>query len=454
MIDINRTKLFLLFIVIFALPFNSLPINILGQLSHEGAFYPLLTLVLIFCFQFVRNTVMKHEIIIHNKVLVVLIILFCIYTIYILLFNYYDISKNEYMDKFGVKRFVFQYFQLLFGFIVMFAIASTIYCKRQFETIMRIISIAVMLFILFAIFQFLAYEFQGIFLNLYQMIGKVIYPEGLIEWTLERRHALHSVTQEPSFLSMYLSVMAPFVIARAIKKKKYILLTLLTLVIIMSKSRTGYVIYTFELFLFFYFFKYHIIKLKYVLLLSLFVFIFILITLATPLSEIYFSLFDLEDNTSNAARYAASYSSLMLWWNNNILFGIGLGQTGFNSIQYLPDWGFISGDVHDTVNEKRWPPIHNMLVRMLVEVGLIGFTLFLSIYMYILRQTYKIVSYKYMKNFEVDLLGYAVIVSLVCSFLIMFNKELLSNFNIWITWGLALAYININKRDLKHVKTI
>lgn len=454
MVDIQRTKLFFLFITLFALPFNSLPIDKFGQLSHEGAFYPLFILVLIFCFQFIRDMVIKHEIVIHNKALVVLIILFCIYAVYILVFNYYDISENVYMGKFGIRRFIFQYLQLLFGFLVVFSIASTIYAKGQFETIVRFINIVVMLFILFAVFQFLAYEFQGVFLDLYKIVGKTIYHEGIIEWALERRHALHSVTQEPSFLSMYLSVMAPFVIARSIMRKKYVLLAFLTLVIIMSNSRTGYMIYTLELLLFFYFYKYHVIKLKYVLLMSLFAFIFMLMILATPLSEIYFSLFDLEDNTSNAARYAAGYSSLMLWWNNNIFFGIGLGQTGFNSIQYLPDWGFISGDVHDTVNEKRWPPIHNMFIKLLVEVGLIGFTLFLSIYMYILHQTYKIISYKYIKNLEVDLLGYAVIVSLVCSFLILFNRELLSNFNIWVTWGLALAYITINKREITHAKTI
>lgn len=452
MINIQKIKFFFLFIVSFALPFNSLPLKFskLGHLSSAGAFYPLFMLVAMYCLQIIRRIITRKQIVIKNNLLVGFVTIFLTYILFVLIYNLDNISQNEHMGVLGLTRFYVSYRLLLFGFLVMFAIASTVISIEHFQRIVRIISIVMTLFILFAIFQFIAYEYKGIFLDIYRIIGSYIYPEGLLEWALERRHALHSVTQEPSFLAMYLSVMTPFIITHSIKHKRYVLLSLITIVIIMSKSRTAYVIYTFELFLFFYFLKYYLIKLKYLLSASLLLAIFILIIFMTPLSTVFLSLIDME-NSSNAARYAAAYSSLMVWWNNNILFGVGLGQTGFYSIQHLPDWGYLTGDIVDTINGERWPPIHNLLVRLLVETGLIGIMLFFAIYMYLIYQTYRIVSFKYRKNFEADLLGYAVIISLIASFLIMFNQELLFNFNIWVTWGLGLAYITMSKNEVQNI---
>lgn len=219
----------------------------------------------------------------------------------------------------------------------------------------------------------------------------------------------------------------------------------------MSLSRTGYVIYSFQVFLLFFLFKYKYFTLKKFLIYILLLIPILVVVSLTPFIDTFLSLFDIENNGSNAARYAGAYSAIEVWLHNNIFFGVGLGQTGFHSIQYLPNWGFLSADVYDTVNDLRWPPIHNLLIRVLVEIGLIGFIFWVGMFIYFLKKVHFIIYIKYKYLGYIDWLGYAIFVSLIGVFLSMFNRELFTNMIIWIVLGIALSYIKINIKS-KEIK--
>jgi len=443
---------FLFIIALILLPFNGLPLTILGEGSKEGALYPLIILVFIFIFQ---NSIIRINSNIYiQRILfkfIIFVLFFFIYIFFVYFFNYEVISNVYYMERTGNIRFFQQITQLGLGFLILFSISFYLNSEQKMFSMVKALRYIIIFYILFSLFQFIAYTFNGFTLTIYRIIGNYIYPEGLVEFALERRHALHSVSQEPSFLSMYLSFVSPFAIAYALLKKRFLILFLITLIILMSLSRTGYVIYSFQVFLLFFLFKYKYFTLKKFLTYILLLIPILVVVSLTPFIDTLLSLFDIENNGSNAARYAGAYSAIEVWLHNNIFFGVGLGQTGFHSIQYLPSWGFLSGDVYDTVNGLRWPPIHNLLIRVLVEIGLIGFIFWVGMFIYFLKKVHFIIYIKYKYLGYIDWLGYAIFVSLIGVFLSMFNRELFTNMIIWIVLGIALSYIKINIKS-KEIK--
>lgn len=434
----------LVILSLILLPFNGLPFHLLGEGSKEGAIYPLIILSLVFVLHNII-TPCKHI----KKIsfyLLIFIFIFFIFIFIVYYFNYVTISNVHYMNRTGNLRFIQQIVQLLLGFLIVFSVSLYLNSKKKLLLMVKYQRLIIIFFISFSFFQFIAYTFNGPILEIYRMIGEYIYREGVLEFALERRHALHSVSQEPSFLSMYLSFSAPFVIAFSLYKKYSILPIFIILVVIMSFSRTGYVIFGFQFFILLFFFNYKYFTLKKFLIYLFLVLPILIIVSMTPILDVFLSLFDIENNGSNAARYAGIYSALSVWLNNNLFLGIGLGQTGFHSIEYLPSWGFLSGDVHDTVEGLRWPPIHNLLVRVLVETGLIGFFLWISLFIFFIQKVHSIVYIKYKYFGYEDWLGYAIFTSLLGVFLSMLNRELFTNMIIWSILGISLSYIKINTK--------
>ena len=82
----------------------------------------------------------------------------------------------------------------------------------------------------------------------------------------------------------------------------------------------------------------------------------------TPVAEVLISIQDVEENTSNAARFAGAVAATYLWFDSDLFWGIGLGQAGFYLTEYLPVWGFISGEIQEVSSGERWPFIHNLLI--------------------------------------------------------------------------------------------
>jgi len=433
----------LLLLAIFLLPFNALPIYVFGSLSSEGAFYPLLIMVTLTIIKVLNRG--KFQTL--DKTLYKLTVLLCAFSIIVAIYNIGTIISASYMGRVGVTRFVEQFFQLILGFLIVYSVALAIDTEYKLYRLIKFISLVMAGFIAFGFFQLLAYKTGGVLLQLHDAIGKVIFHEGISE-LMQRRGGIHSVSQEPSLLSMYFAVMGPYVLVFSIKTKRYHIAILMAVLLVFSFSRTGYVIFflLFTLILILFNFKYLNLS-KFVFSIPLVVAILGLLAI-TPALDVFLSLMDTEESGSNAARYAASFAAILLWLDNNIWLGIGLGQTGFHSVEYLPAWGFISGEIQDISNGERWPFIHNLLVKLLVENGIVGLGLWFMIYMTFLKKINHINKLNGMLRKKDSWVGYGVFASVVGSFLIMFNRELLSNMNIWISLGIALAYIRLQSDKL------
>lgn len=421
------------------LPFNALPIYFFGSISSEGAFYPLLILV---AFVFAKVLITQRFKVI-DKTIIGIMLLIISFSIVSFLANLNMIAEASHMGRFGVIRFTEQLFQLSLGFIITYSVAYTINSERQLYQVVKFLVIVMAAYVIFGFFQFAAYNFGGGLNSLHAVLGKVFFHSGIPE-SMSERGRIHSVSQEPSLLSMYIAVISPYIIGYSIKTKRYYHVVFMTLLLLMSFSRTGYVVYVLLAIILFMLFKFGYLNTSKFIYTIPAIVLFLAILLATPMVGIFTSLIDVGENGSNAARYAGVFSAILLWWDNNIWLGIGLGQTGFHSTNYLPAWGFISGEIQDIANGERWPFIHNLLVKILVENGLIGLFLWLSLFVAVLIKINRINYKNFTQNKPNRWLGYSAFASIAACLLIMFNRELLSNMNIWISLGLALAFIKLS----------
>jgi O-antigen ligase len=427
-------------IAILLLPFNGLPIYFLGSLSSEGAFYPLFILVVITFFRQASRGVLRRI----DKEIWILITAICFFSLISFFVNIDAIRSAEYMERYGINRYVQQFLQLLMGFMIAYSIAQAIDTERKFYRLIKVIVIVMSGVCIFGFFQLLAYNIGGSISDIHGQIGQLIFHEDITESAAMTGGRLHSVSQEPALLCMFVAVMAPYVITYSVATKRYYHIFFMTILVIFSYSRLGYVVYILLLTLLV--FLHHK---KYISTSKLFVFIpFIFVmfvgVIITPVADIVVSLGDIENNTSNAARYASPVSAVLLWLESNIYFGVGLGQSGFYSREYLPIWGFISGEIQEVSDGARWPFLHNLLVKILVENGIIGLLLWISLFGTILVKLNRVNRCNLRNGNNTSWFGYAVFSSVFGSCLIMFNRELFSNMNIWVSLGLAIGYIRMH----------
>ena len=435
---------YLLLASLILLPFNALPLYALGSISSEGSTYTLLLLALYLAINIIFTGKLYY---LDKRIFYLFVALLC-FSLFVGLYNYGVISSSYYMGRYGVVRFLEQLFQLLFGIIITYAISFTIDSEYKLYKVIQFLAYVMLGYTLFGVFQFVAYNFGGIISSIHDFIGNIIFHNGIID-KMQGAGRIHSVSQEPSLLSMYMAVIGPFVLFYSLKTNRYYLIFLMLFVLFVSYSRIGYVIFLTIIILSVILSRFgHISFGKIFYSIPLVLLLFVIIVLS-PAIDVFLSLFDTTQSGSNAARYAASVAAILLWLDNNIWLGIGLGQAGFQLPDYIPVWGFISGEIQDVANGDRWPFMHNLLVKMLVENGIIGLVIWLSIFAVLLLKVNKIITLKKKMDDPNIWIGQAIFISLICGFLIMFNRELISNMNIWVCLGLATSYLRINHRLLK-----
>ena len=433
----RKLKLILLCIAIVLLPFNGLPLSFFGSLSAEASIYPLLALVGLSILSFTVSPRIK-------TIDMPLMAIACLLLVSSLISGFYNVSEilsASHLDKTGTERFVQQFTQLVFGFLIVSSIGSTIESQREFVLVTKVVVGTVWCVGLYAIFQLIAYKSGGALFQLHSSIGTLIYQDIFVTRSLDAGGRLHSVSQEPALLSMFLVVTAPYVIVFGVSTKRYYHCALVAAVIILTYSRLGYVAFIAVLLILYFLKSSKYLSLRKVLVFFPVAALLILSLMLTPVAEVLISIQDVEENTSNAARFAGAVAATYLWFDSDLFWGIGLGQAGFYLTEYLPVWGFISGEIQEVSSGERWPFIHNLLIKILLESGLVGFLLWVLFFVLLLSRVNALNHAYSLQGVKGIWLGHAVYASLVGCVLIMFNRELFSNMNIWIGVGLAVCFI-------------
>ena len=95
-----------------------------------------------------------------------------------------------------------------------------------------------------------------------------------------------------------------------------------------------------------------------------------------------------DENVSNVTRLAAIRSGVSMF-RDQPLFGVGLGQYGFNYPAHLDAEDFRSWEVRLYVAdaEDLWPPAYSIHVRLLAETGVVGYAIWLALILPLLARS-------------------------------------------------------------------
>lgn len=303
------------------------------------------------------------------------------------------------------------------------------------------------------------YHFIEPYVNIQMKLYEMDYPP--------RR--LVGFSKEGSTFGNYMSVIFPWIIMGLIyfnrKIVSFIMIFLSIVFIIFSYSRIAYGCIFLEIFVMLFWikkFRKRFIDFRGIGLFSVFFLLTIIFMvnmeflnldeLSLKITDVIFSFSDdVADNriASNVTRIGLQYAAFGIFIDNFIL-GIGLGQFQFHAIPYLPIWSYLSVEIQGFANagdKDYFYGTFNTHIRILAELGIIGFILWINI----IYQGFK--NYIYIiKNVEQDKKDIIklIIISYIASIISFINFDIFEFFYFWLL--LVLSSIIVYK--IKNNKNI
>ena len=282
------------------------------------------------------------------------------------------------------------------------------------------------------------------FLNLFNYLP-------FIEGRYNDRGRISSVSYEPPFLEIYLITIAGWMFSYIITSKsclRFMPALLILMLTFFSGSRTALIVITvqftiFLLYLYTYFgYKKRILSfLKYSFILIFTLGIFASIKFNKAINEKVKSLDflgNIKNNVSNKSRLGIQYTSLLVFTENPI-FGVGFGQQAYAARKLYPGWvkknnyEFII--FYDNQKVKSFPPGYNLYTRLLAELGLFGFAIFLYFQALILKKTYKLSKFQD-KNRQI--LGIILFITIVGLFINWMQIDTFRIYGVWLSMAILI----------------
>lgn len=441
----------LLFIIgVFFIPFNGEVISpILGEYKREAAAL----------FFFIGFFVWLVEVLLSKK-LTFPSKSFIPYSLYIFLawclatslLNYTSISQNHFKYTGGLERFFRQYFSLILSFVVLFFFFVQVFKKmplqKVFFTVRKVFLMSLLFVFAFGLIEYgvIAYGI-GAFRTV--MSGLDYLPFIYVSYHVDR---ISSITLEPPNLAIYLITVAGFMFSYILTEKnklKFIPLIIVLVLAFMSGSRTASVAVLVQ-FLFFclYFFKHR--KFQHYIVYTLPVVIVIvsglfIYTNGSVFNEVYKRAESLNfkdnltENVSNRSRFGIQYASLRVFQENPIT-GVGFGQQTYHNRYYYPPWATTNNYEfqlwYKNPNEPSFPSGYNLYTRLLSEVGIVGFLLFVTILGILFYKSYKIYRLEHAIH---KIIGFSLLITFLGFSLNWFQIDSFRMFGFWI--AVALTYL-------------
>ena len=456
---VEKILKYLFAISIILIPFDNLPYfkNILGELSFKGSVYPFILIIIIF----IINSIMLKEIYINMKKQYYLIFIFIGWVFLSSFINFNSIITNNLKQRTGVEKFLLQGLVLIFMFMVMYVTEALISSKKiSIQDLRKYILFSSIPVAIYGFIELL--NLVGIF-NLNSFIENVSYCIQTYHRGEVYYKGVRSVTGEVSYFAMYLAFALPWIGSFIFTEKNKVrrigssfLLLVLLILMIFSKSRTAYAIIFIQIFLFITFILlFKVEKNNKILLikgLGIVCTIFLLFNF-TKLNDIggdpnsvskisikslIISLTD-PNNMSNVARGGMQQAAIKMGIDSPI-FGVGLGQYGFNTEDYISERAKESDEVKWWISDlaetrESWPPAFSIYPRVLAEQGVVGLFLCSVFIINILKNFIKILWKR-----ENDILGIALIVSYLCVLVSWWNFDTFASFGFWILTPFLVLY--------------
>lgn len=442
----------LLIATLLLLPFvTSINVNFLGGVGREGSFYPLFLGVSIWLLTVVF---FRCKIYLPQSWSFVALIIFLFVTVLSGLFNLTLLSQAVFQGVTGTRRYLLQTAGLGFYFTAALYLYQIFRCgKRDPLYLFRhCLLISCILSLIYTSLEIIVI-FGG--MEAFQLLSAI---DSLFRNTDEAVFygRVRSLTSEASYFGMYAAVVLPWVFSLFIEYnkgwKKFFSILLLggfLLAIVLTFSRTSYVILCIEAALYIFLFRSSILYYWKQFLLA----IFLLAVLGMYTFEVFMSDLSLFDiwaifeslvgggdgirEGSNIARYGSVAAAMDIFLEYP-LFGVGFGAYGFYAPDYYPVWAWRSIEILNWSQNMiggSWPPVHNLYVRLLAETGIFGLLTWIVFCMLLLRDEYIIL--KKQKQFLRIVYWRNVLITTVGIFACGFNVDGFRFFAMWILFSVV-----------------
>ena len=448
------------FIGVFLIPFNSVEVYpILGEYRYESSilFFLIAFALILIYYVSIGKIIFPYK----NKIYLIFVA-FVMWCLVSFLFNFFEIRLYYFKQTSGILRFIKQFIALLIAGLICFNVfwftlkdkspkEILLYIRKVFSYTLTFVSIYGFIELLISYFNL------RFLIPLYDLFSYLPY----IESRLHNGGRISSVALEPPFLAIYLITISGWMFSYIITNKsifKFLPSIALLLLAFFSGSRTALAVITIQLLIFayylYFYFGYKRLILNTVKFISIIGMVFLTVfgtKFYNAISEKVSSLnlvSNLETNISNKTRLGIQYTSLITF-TENPLTGVGFGQQAFDGKNRYPRWATKNNYEFDLfyLNEKNpsFPPGYNIYTRILSELGIIGFLIFIYFEVKILKSTRKII------RKETDLYGRVLGCTLSISFIGIFINWLQIDtfriYGIWMSLAILIIYLKYYEQN-------
>lgn len=337
----SNSRYFYLFIIIFFCGVNNDPLSV--RIIKDWKLVEILTIPLVILLFYVKNNIKYFN---FQKIALILVI-WCFISLIInkntLPFDYFVTDSKNIFTMYGTRGWLVSG-QLLFYILLSVFLLNYLYYLKISQSILEMVIIkAITLFALI-----------GIVIVSSQILG-VKFPFVQSNELSYSTFRLFSLSREPQYAGLWLS----FGFFIAMKRKKFIPLSIILLAILLTRS-SSVIAGLLVAFFWIYFFKIKIqVKLVSIPIVIIALFIVSYLT-ADKILAFYNSLSNVNSSTSDFARSYSMYVALKLI-PDNFITGIGLGN-----FPYFFEWR----------GEEKIFNIANIFIRIMTECGIVGIFFF------------------------------------------------------------------------------
>jgi O-antigen ligase len=445
---------------LFFFPFNEYDgIPILGEFSSEAAalfFLPAFLLIIIYSFY-----AKKMYFPLRNK-LYFPIILFIIWTVFSLLLNIHNILGFNFKSTWGITRFIRQFISLflsVFVFVqVYWFVLKNMSSFQIFSFIRKIFTYSLVVVTIYGFVETMVVFFKFGFLKPLLYFFSYL---PFLEVTLHEESRISSVAYEPPFLAIYLITISGWMFSYILTNKslvKYIPTMIVLLLTFFSGSRTALIVITIQFLVFVFLLqKYYGIGKQIFTFFKYFVIVIFLVGIVSGVKfydsiekriESLDFLGNLKNSPSNKSRLGIQYTSLLIFSENPIA-GVGFGQQAYEARGRYPLWSTMNNyefDIfYNNKKEKSFPPGYNIYTRILAELGIIGFSIFLYFQISLIGKAKKLIKHN---NIGTKTIGLVLLVTLIGLFINWMQIDSFRIYGVWLCLAILIrVYQEINERN-------
>lgn len=396
MITLKQIYTLLFLLGIFFIPFNEFDgLSFLGEYKDEAASYFFL---LGFAIAVVENLLAKKIYFPYKHPLIVLLILFIVWTFASTMLNYETVSTNFYKQTSGINRYIRQTISLMISagcFTFLFwNVIKDLDIVKSIKLIRKVILYSFVFVSVYAFIEIAIVFFGMGFLR--PVLGAFeFFP--FVNNSLHTGHrvGISSVTYEIPALGNYLIFVTPWMLSYIFTEKKVMRFVPITVILILtffSDARAALIVISMQLFLFLLVllhderFRLQTINILKIGAVAVFAILMIkgsaiINTAEEKLDRINFSK-NLTQSISNKSRFGMQHAALEVFKENPVC-GVGFGQGAYHMVPHYPYWATANNwefkYLYKNQQLKSFPPQFNIYTRLLSEVGLVGSLLFLGL---------------------------------------------------------------------------